>query len=168
VQHLGKPHYFRPYNNLRFRPGPPLKENVAVAVGYGGSGGYYFDLSLDGLIIAGGLYHPATDQLERFRAAINDGRRVKGFERAVAQAEAEGLSLAAPELKRAPRGYSIDHPRIDRLRLKRLTVSRVHPLGPWLHKRRCDQIVRTQLEAAQPLVKWLEQAVGPSTRPRRD
>jgi uncharacterized protein (TIGR02453 family) len=168
VQHLGKPHYFRPYNNLRFRPGPPLKENVGVAVGYGGSGGYYFDLSLDGLIIAGGLYHPATDQLERFRAAINDERRVKGFEHAVAQAEADGLSLAAPELKRAPRGYSIDHPRIDRLRLKRLTVSRVHPLGPWLHKRRCDQIVRTQLEAAQPLVKWLEQAVGPSTRPRRD
>jgi hypothetical protein len=45
---LGAPHFFRPYNNLRFRPGPPLKEHLGVAIGYGGTGGYYLDLSLDG------------------------------------------------------------------------------------------------------------------------
>ena len=72
---LGAPHFFRPYNNLRFRPGPPLKEHLGVAIGYGGTGGYYFDLSLDGLLVAAGLYHPAADQLERFRAAIDDERR---------------------------------------------------------------------------------------------
>src|SRR5438270_4277812 len=42
LSHLGKPHFFRPYNNLRFRPGPPIKENMAVAIGYGGAGGFYF------------------------------------------------------------------------------------------------------------------------------
>jgi uncharacterized protein (TIGR02453 family) len=168
LSHLGEPHFFRPHNNLRFHPGPPLKEHLGVAIGYGASGGYYFELSLDGLVVAGGMYRPAADQLERFRAAIDDGRRAKGFERAVATAEAEGLSLAEPELKRAPRGYKTDHPRLGYLQLKRMTVSRRHPLKPWLHKRRCDELVRSELEAARPLVTWLAQTVGPSTQPRRD
>ena len=165
---LGEPHFFRPYNNLRFHPGPPLKEHFGVAVGYGAAGGYYFELSLDGLVVAGGMYRPAADQLERFRAAINDGRRAAGFERAVTVGEAAGLSLSEPELKRAPRGYKTDHPRLDYLRLKRMTLSRRHPLKPWLHKRRCDEVVRSELEAARPLVTWLAKTVGPSTLPRRD
>jgi uncharacterized protein (TIGR02453 family) len=168
LSHLGEPHFFRPYNNLRFHPGPPLKEHLGVAIGYGASGGYYFELSLDGLVVAGGMYRPATDQLERFRAAIDDGRRARGFERAVATAEASGLSLSEPELKRAPRGYKPDHPRLDYLRLKRMTASRRYPIKPWLHKRRCDQVVRSGLEGAQPLVKWLAETVGPSMLPRRD
>lgn len=168
LSHLGEPHFFRPYNNLRFHPGPPLKEHLGVAVGYGAAGGYYFELSLDGLVVAGGMYRPAADQLERFRAAIDDRRRAAGFERAVAVGEAAGLSLSEPELKRAPRGYKTDHPRLDYLRLKRMTLSRRHPLKPWLHKRRCDEVVRSELEAARPLVKWLAETVGPSTVPRRD
>jgi uncharacterized protein (DUF2461 family) len=137
-------------------------------VGYGAAGGYYFELSLDGLVVAGGMYRPAADQLERFRAAIDDGRRAKGFERAVAVGQAAGLVLAEPELKRAPRGYRPDHPRVDWLRLRRMTVSRRHPLKPWLHKRRCDSLVRSELEAARPLVTWLAETVGPSMLPRRD
>ena len=39
--HLGEPRFFRPYNNRRFRPGPPLKEHLAVAIGYGSGGAYY-------------------------------------------------------------------------------------------------------------------------------
>ena len=164
--HLGQPHFFRPYNNLRFRPGPPIKEHLGVAIGYGGAGGYYFDLSLDGLLVAAGLHQPASDQLERFRAAIDDGRKARGFERAVDAAEAAGLTLAEPALKRAPRGYPADHPRLDRLRLRELTVSQRYPLRRWLHEPECDQRVRDGLEAARPLVKWLGEYVGPSTRPR--
>ena len=104
-----------------------------MAIGYGGAGGYYVELSLDGLLVAAGLHSPAPDQLGRFRAAI-DSRRAAAFERAVAAAGAAGLTLAEPELKRAPRGYPIDHPRIDRLRLKELTLHRRHELEPWLHE----------------------------------
>lgn len=166
--HLGEPHYFRPYNNLRFRPGPPLKEHIAVAIGYGAVGGYYFQLSLDGLVVAAGMHRPASDQLERFRAAIDDDHAAGGFERALASAQADGLSPAPPELKRAPRGYRPDHRRVDRLRMKRLTVSQLHPLERWLHEPSCDDRVRSELDAARPLVKWLAENVGPSTRPRRD
>jgi hypothetical protein len=31
------------------------------------------------------------------------------------------------------RGYPIDHPRIERLRMKEVTVYRRHPLEAWLH-----------------------------------
>jgi uncharacterized protein (TIGR02453 family) len=166
LDHLGKPRFFRPYNNLRFRPGPPLKENLGVAIGYGAAGGFYFDLSLDGLLVAAGLYHPESDQLERFRAAIDDRRKASAFERSVARAEKGGLSLGEPELKRAPRGYPADHPRLERLRLKRVIVSRRHPLEPWLHEPLCDQLVQSELEAARPLVRWLAETVGSSTRSR--
>lgn len=161
---FGQPHFFRPYNDTRFRPGPPLKEQLGVAIGYGGSGGYYFQLSLDGLLVAAGMHQPASDQLERFRAAIDDGRRAKRFEQAVATAEAAGLSLAEPALKRAPRGYPPDHPRLDRLRLKSLTVSRLHPLEPWLHEPICATRIRAELDATRPLVTWLAETVGPSMR----
>jgi uncharacterized protein (TIGR02453 family) len=163
---LGAPRFFRPYNNLRFRPGPPLKENLGVAIGYGAAGGFYFDPSLDGLLVAAGLYRPAPDQLERFRAAIADDRKARGFERGLATAERAGLSAAEPELKRAPRGYAADHPRVDRLRMKRVVVSCRHPLEPWLHERRCDEIVRSEMLGARPLVKWLAATVGPSTQAR--
>jgi uncharacterized protein (TIGR02453 family) len=162
LDRFGKPHYFRPYNNLRFRPGPPLKEHIGVAIGYGGAGGYYFELSLDGFLVAAGLHRPATDQLERFRAAINDGRRAKAFERIVTVAQDGGLELTAPAIKRAPRGYRPDHPRIDRLRLKSLVVSRRHALGSWLHQPTCGKRIRSEFAAAAPFVTWIGEAVGPS------
>jgi uncharacterized protein (TIGR02453 family) len=163
---LGPPRFFRPYNNLRFRPGPPLKENLGVAIGFSGTGGYYFDLSLDGLLVGGGLFHPAPDQLERFRRAIDNPRQATRFERAVSEAEAAGLSLIAPALKRAPRGYPADHPRLDRLRLKQMTAYRRDPLRRWIHQPECDRRVQSRLEATRPLVTWLAEYVGPSTQQR--
>jgi uncharacterized protein (TIGR02453 family) len=168
LSHLGEPHMFRPYHDTRFHMRPPIKEQLGVAIGHGGAGGYYFELSLDGLLVAAGMHHPAPDQLERFRRAIDDGRRAAGFERAVKAAAAGGLELAPPALKRAPRGFPLDHPRIERLRLKELGMYRRHPLEPWLHSPECDERVRVQLESARPLVAWLGKHVGPSSHSRAD
>ena len=164
LTHLGEPRFFRPYNDTRFHLRPPIKEQLGVAIGYGGAGGFYFELSLDGLLVAAGMHGPASDQLQRFRAAMDDDRRARGFENAVKAAAAAGLDVPPPELKRAPRGYLPEHPRIDRLRLKELTVYRRHPLEPWLHEPECDERVRTELEAARPLVDWLAEYVGPTQR----
>jgi uncharacterized protein (TIGR02453 family) len=164
---LGRPHFFRPYNNLRFRPGPPLKEHLGVAIGYGAAGGFYVELSLDGLLVAAGLHQPAPDQLERFRGAMDDDRRARGFVRGLGSARRAGLTPSEPALKRAPRGYAMNHPRIDHLRRRELTVSCRHSLEPWLHEPACDERIRAQLRAARPLVKWLAETVGPSTRPAR-
>ena len=161
---FGEARFFRPYNDTRFHMRPPIKEQLGVAIGYGGGGGFYFELSLDGLLIGAGIHAPASDQLERFRTTIDDPRRATGFEKAVDRAEKAGLGVPPPELKRAPRGYSPDHPRVERLRLKELTVFRRHELEPWLHEPECDKRVRREFEAARPLVDWLREHVGPSQR----
>ena len=41
LTHLGEPHMFRPYNYTRFHMRPPIKEQLGLAIGYGGAGGYY-------------------------------------------------------------------------------------------------------------------------------
>ncbi len=166
LAHLGDAHLFRPYNDTRFHMRPPIKEQLGLAIGYGGAGGYYVELSLDGLLVAAGLHAPAPDQLGRYRAAIADGRRAAPFERAAAAAREAGLELAPPELKRAPRGYPIDYPRIERLRMKELTVYRRHELESWLHTPECRTRIRAELDGARPLVAWLSKHVGPSKRER--
>ena len=165
LRDLGAPHFFRPYNDTRFHARPPIKEQLGVVL-RGGPGVFYFELSLDGLVLGAGMHHPSTDQLERFRRLQDGGRRAAGFERAVKTAEKAGMALAAPELKRAPRGYPLDHARIERLRLKRITVSARHELGPWVHTAECDARAGKQLRAARPLVRWLGEHVGPSQRNR--
>jgi len=161
---LGEVHFYRPWTNTRFRPGPPLKEHLAMSVG-AGPAGYYLQLSLDGLLIGCGLHHPARDQLDRFRAAIDNPRQGAAFERAIEQANQGGLQTGEPALKRAPKGYSPDHPRIERLRMKDLTIFARHELGRWLHTATCDKRVRRQFDAATPFVRWINERVGPSTDP---
>jgi uncharacterized protein (TIGR02453 family) len=158
---LGDVHLFRPWNDTRFHHRPPIKEQLGVAIGYGGAGGFYFEISLDGLLVAAGMHAPARDQLERFRAIVDDGRRATGFTRAVSRAATGGLELPDPELKRAPKGYSPDHPRIELLRRRSLAVYRRDPIGPWLHTPEADERIRTGFAAARPLVKWLREHVGP-------
>lgn len=163
---LGRPRLFRPWNDTRFHPRPPIKEHIGLAVGYEGAGGYYVELSLDGLLVAAGIYQPAPDQLDRIRRLIDDGRTAAPLTRAVARAQKAGLALAEPALVRAPRGYPADHPRLRLLRCRSLTVTRRHALGPWLHRPKAGRTIREELDAAAPLVRWVRERVGPSQRAR--
>ncbi len=163
---FGRAHLFRPWNDTRFRPGPPVKEHVGLAVGYEGAGGFYVELSLDGLLVAAGLHNPAPDQVERMRRLVADGRTAAPLSKAIASAAAAGLALSDPDLRRAPRGYPADHPRIDLLRHRALTVSQRHQLAGWLHRPAAGRRIRAQLDAAAPLVRWLRERVGPTERPR--
>lgn len=164
---FGRPHLFRPWNDTRFHPGPPIKEQLGLAIGYEGAGGFYVELSLDGLFVAAGLHNPAPDQVARIRRLVDDGRTAATLARAIGIAAAGGLALNEPELRRAPRGFPLDHPRIELLRHRALTVSQRHPLAGWIHRPAAGARIRRQLEAAVPLVRWLRERVGPTERPRR-
>jgi uncharacterized protein (TIGR02453 family) len=161
---LGRPHLFRPWNDTRFRAGPPIKEHVGLAIGYEGAGGFYVEVSLDGLLVAAGLHNPAPDQVERLRRSVDAARTAAALTRAISRAGDAGLELNEPDLVRAPRGYPADHPRVDLLRRRRLIVARRHELGAWLHKPRAGARIRTELEAAGPLVRWLREHVGATQR----
>ena len=165
VADLGEARLFRPYNDARFSDRPPLKEQLGIAIGYAGAGGYYVELSLDGLLVGGGLHHPASDQLERFRRAIDDDRVAPGFDRALRSAHDAGMQIIDPVLKRAPRGYRPDHPRIEHLKRKHLTLFAVTSSSRGCTSPRALERVRAQLVATTPLVAWLATHVGPTQLP---
>src|SRR6478672_11975702 len=104
---------FRPWNDTRFHARPPVKEHVGLAVGYEGAGGYYIELSLDGLLVAGGLYRPAPDQLDRIRRAV-DARRARARARPArvpGRPSAAGpAALQEPDRDPPPRARSVAAP----------------------------------------------------------
>jgi len=161
---FGRPHLFRPFNDARFHEGPPIKEHVGLAIGMEGAGGYYVQISLDGLLIAAGLHNPQSDQVERLRTAVADGRRAGALRRAIGTAEQAGLELGEPDLKRIPRGYPADHPRADLLRHRRLVMHHRVPIAKWMSTRAAGTRIAATLAATTPLVTWLRTNVGPSDR----
>ena len=164
---FGAVHVYLPWNDTRFHARPPIKEHIGMTLGAEGAVAYYVELSLDGVFAGAGMYRPAPDQIDRLRRAVDDGRKAGALTRAIAVARSGGMELNDPELVRAPRGYPADHPRLDLLRRKRLFVSRRDELRGWVHKPEAGKRVHEGFAAAEPLVRWLREHVGPSQQPGR-
>jgi len=156
---------FRPYRDTRFSADKsPYKTGIGATLSVRG----YIHFDADGLSVGSGYYMPAADQLERFRAAVDNDRTGTELVGLVADAVAEDLEVTAHEtLKSAPRGYPKDHPRIDLLRGKGLIVWKHWTPAPWLGTAKAKQRVLDVLRAAGPINAWLDANVGPSTLPER-
>lgn len=156
---------FRPYRDVRFaKDKTPYKENIGAYGESEGGAGYYVAFSAAGLYAGSGYYAMHTDQLERFRAAVDAEATGAEVARLVAAVEKAGLRPGAmSELKTAPRGYAKDHPRIELLRRKGLMAGREFPLAKWMHTKAVVGRVRQTWEAAAELNAWLDTHVGPST-----
>lgn len=163
---FGPVHIFRPYRDVRFsRDKSPYKTAIGGTVGAG-----YVQLNARGLAAGCGMYDMAPDQLERFRAAIDDGAAGTELEALVGAIREGGITLMTHgALKTAPRGYPKDHPRIELLRLKGLVTWREWEAGAWLGTRRAKDRVVGFLRTSAPVVAWLDANVGASTvaDPRR-
>jgi uncharacterized protein (TIGR02453 family) len=160
---FGESKIFRPNRDVRFsNDKSPYKTNIAATLGGGG----YVSLSGAGLGVGTGMYWMAPDQLERFRAAIDDVRTGAELEALAAERRKAGVDVSAHEsLKTAPRGYAKDHPRIELLRLKGLITWREWPVAPWLATRKAKTRVVDFLRGSRPILEWLDTNVGPSTLP---
>ena len=138
VEHeFGPLHVFRPHRDVRFArqepvqdgrgcgDGRPRRDRVLRAGLGGGAHGRV------GLLHA--LPRPA-------RAVARCGRRPgrqRRSPRAVDSLRARRYEVGAHEtLKTAPRGYSRDHPRVELLRMKGITVGRSFAPARWLHTHR--------------------------------
>lgn len=159
----GEVRLFRPYNDARFHQRPPIKEHIGIPFGMVGATGYYVELSLDGLLVAAGMYRTERDQVARLREAVADGRKGPALRRALKKAESGGLEVGEADLKRVPRGFDPEHPRADLLRHRRLVLSRREAKLPkWLHKPEAAERIAALFGAATPTVKWLRDHVGAS------
>ncbi len=108
----------------------------------------------------------AADQLERFRAAVADDKRGAKLLELIGTVERAGVDVTAHEsLKTAPKGYPKDHPRIEVLRYKGLICWKEWAVAPWLSTAKAKARVVDVLRTAEPIVRWLDANVGPSTLP---
>ena len=158
-------HVFRPNRDVRFaKDKTPYKDHIAAYGESQGGAGFYVQYSATGMVAGSGYYHMATDQLERFREAI-DTDKVGGEIMGITQRlRNEGLEFSAiSALKSAPRGYSKDHPRIELLRLKGLVGTRRWAPAKWMQTKSVVDRVRDTWNAAEPMNAWLDAHVGPST-----
>lgn len=151
---------FRPYRDVRFsKDKSPYKTAIAATL----AGGGYLQMSADGLAAGCGLYRPAPDQLERYRAAVAADRSGEAIVKLVARARDARIEITAHEtLKTAPRGYPKDHARIDLLRQKGLIAWREWPVGAWMGTKQAKERIVEFFHAAAPVNDWLAKHVGES------
>lgn len=169
AEEFGEAKVFRPNRDTRFSADKsPYKTQAAAVIGDAATGGgvLYLQLSASGMMVAGGCYMPAKDQLAHLREAIADDRTGTELEGLVAELRrANGRIEARDALKTAPRGYSVDHQRIDLLRLKGLIGVLDHPPSPWLHTAEAREKLAAGWRSLGPLNEWLTKNVGPTDLP---
>ena len=155
----GEGRIFRPYRDVRFsKDKSPYKTSIAAVIGDG-----YVSLSSSGLGAGAGMWEMASDQLERYRAAVDADRTGKRLEQIAAAIRKGGAELEGHgKLKSAPQGYPKDHPRIELLRYKGVTAWQEWPVAAWLGTARAKERIEGFFELAKPLVAWLKKNVGPS------
>lgn len=125
---------FRPYKDVRFSADKrPYKDHLGLATADDSAATYYLQLSRQGLMLAGGLYQPAREQLARFREIVDDNRLVGDLEATLEEVGESGFTIMTTDaLATAPRGFSVDHPKIELLRLKRLAIAAEHAPAEWM------------------------------------
>ena len=160
----GEGRIFRPYRDVRFSPDKsPYKTHMGALIGAG-----YVQLSAEGLSAGCGMWEMASDQLERYRAAVADERTGAELSALVEDGRAAGLEVMAHgTLKTAPRGYPKDHPRIELLRYKGLAMWRDWGAGALLGTAKAKDKVVGFLHESSPIQRWLDTHVGASTLPER-
>jgi uncharacterized protein (TIGR02453 family) len=160
----GEAKIFRPYRDVRFSADKsPYKTNMAAIL----TEGPYLSLDAHGIGSGVGYYWMASDQLAKFRQAIDDDKSGKKLESLVADARKRKIEVSAHDgpLKTAPKGYSADHPRIELLRMKGLIAWKSWPVSARLGTKAVKTLIVEFLDDAKPLVSWLDKNVGPTTLP---
>ncbi|MFD2418842.1 DUF2461 domain-containing protein [Amycolatopsis pigmentata] len=166
---FGEGKVFRPYRDVRFaKDKTPYKTHCGGVIEQGrGAGAYYVELSAAGLRAGGGCFHLESDQLARFRQAVDTEVHGTRLEKILAKLRRSGWSIAGDTLRTRPRGYAEDHPRLGLLRHRSLYAVRVWDPDDTLHDRSCLDRVRTAWRQLRDLNEWARDHVGVTEKPRR-
>jgi uncharacterized protein (TIGR02453 family) len=159
---FGPMKFFRPQRDLRFSADKSPYKTHAGAVGAdAGSGVHYVQVSAAGLLVAGGFYRMAKDQIERYRAAVDDDATGRRLATIVRRLEADGFAMHGEELKRVPRGFDAEHPRADLLRRKGLAAFADLGTPDWLGTPAALDRIVDAWRRTDSLGTWLNRHVGP-------
>ncbi|MFI5429024.1 DUF2461 domain-containing protein [Aeromicrobium sp. UC242_57] len=145
---FGEAKIFRPYRDVRFaKDKTPYKTHQGVFIAKGPSCGYYLQLGAAGVRVGAGFYEASPARLASVREAIVDKRRGGELEEILSVLAAAGWEVGGNRLKTAPRGYDIDHPRIE------LAATQVDDAGEVLRLRAGHPLRRPRRPGARRLAR---------------
>ncbi len=154
---FGEGRMFRPYRDVRFSADKsPYKDHQGGYVEVGPACGYYMQVSSGGLMVGAGWYSPTTEQVARYRSAIDEGVNVPALRAELARLEKAGMEVGGDVVRTRPRGVPADHPDLDLMRHRTVLVSTTFAYDePWLSTRSAGTRVRNAWRRTRPLVEWL-------------
>ncbi|WP_433869565.1 DUF2461 domain-containing protein [Saccharopolyspora sp. CA-218241] len=157
---------FRPHRDVRFSADrSPYKTHCGAVIERGrGGGAYYVEVSAAGMLVAGGCFHAESDQLARFRGAVDAAPHGERLRALLAELTGAGFRISGDVLRTRPRGVPADHPRLELLRHRTLHAVRDWPPDEALHDRRCLDRVRRSWTALRGLTEWCAEHIGPSAK----
>ncbi|MGH3611672.1 MAG: DUF2461 domain-containing protein [Pseudonocardia sp.] len=160
---FGSGKIFRPYRDVRFsKDKSPYKTACGATAGQ-----FYVQISADGLFVAAGYHQMTSDQVARFRAAVDDDRRGGDLAARLEALEVAGLTVDGDRLKSRPRGVDPGHLRLELLRFRSLYAWRRWPPDDVLHEPTALDRVAATWRVLRPLEEWLSDHVGPGEQARR-
>ncbi|MRJ75979.1 TIGR02453 family protein [Aeromicrobium sp. SMF47] len=152
---FGEARIYRPYRDVRFaKDKTPYKTHQGAFVAKGPSTGYYVQVGAPGVRVGSGFYEASPTRLASIREAIVDDRRGRELEEILAALRSSGWEIGGNRLKTAPRGYDVEHPRIDLLRHKSMNVGKSYGFEPVIHTPELVDRVRADWREVTPLVEW--------------
>jgi len=152
---------FRPYRDVRFaKDKTPYKDHQGGFVAAGPTTGWYVEVGAPGVRVGAGFHDAGSERLASIRSAIADQRTGSELVRILAALRDEGWTVGGETLKTSPRGYAADHPRIELLRHKSMTVGRSYGFDEMIHTSLLLARVRTDWAAATPFVQWVRTHSG--------
>jgi uncharacterized protein (TIGR02453 family) len=158
---FGTAKIFRPFRDVRFaKDKTPYKTNQGAFVGAGPACGWYVEIAARGVRTGAGFYDASAVDLGRIRASIADETKGKQLQKVLAKLERAGFTIGGDRLKTSPRGYDADHPRIELLRHRSLTVGKDYGFEPIIHTPELLDAVRADWTIARPLVDWVSARLG--------
>ena len=147
---------FRPYRDVRFaKDKTPYKTHQGAFVAVAPSTGYYVQVGAPGVRTGVGFYQAPPARLASFREAVDHETFGVGLQRILGRVERQGWTVGGDAVKTAPRGWSADHPRIDLLRHRSLTLGREHGFAPYVHTAELLDHVRADWRAGKPFIDWI-------------
>ena len=156
---------FRIHRDVRFsKDKTPYKQHLACQFRHQAgkdahAPGFYMHIDLNSVRFGGGLWQPPAPKLALIRAEID--KNPEKWQSILDDEEftAEFGGISGDGLKRAPKGYPIDHRHIEDLKRKTFFIMKSQPLKSIHSKNLVEQVADT-FQKATPFMRYMTSAVG--------
>lgn len=153
---FGTAKIFRPHRDVRFsKDKTPFKTHQGAFVAVGPATGYYVQIGAPGVRVGSGFYDASATRLAAFRQAIDNDLYGPALEQIVAKLRRTGWEISGETLKTAPRGWDVEHPRIELLRHKSLSAMRDYGFDEIIHTPKLVPQIRKHWRQTTALLDWL-------------